>query len=67
MTSVDNASFVSAAKPKGEIWKYNDKGEVLDPWGQPCVISRNNDQIIIASPGLDRYNKLSSFQKWWSN
>ena|SRR5258707_15142750 len=67
MTSVDNASFVSATKPKGEIWKYNDKGELLDPWGKPYIISKNDEQIIITSPGLDQYNKLSSFQKWWSN
>ncbi len=40
MTSVDNASFVSATKPKGEIWKYNDKGELLDPWGKPYIVTR---------------------------
>jgi hypothetical protein len=67
ISHVDNASFVSAIKPTGTIWKYNEKGEVLDPWGQPYVISKNNDQITITSPGLDQYNKLSSLQKWWND
>jgi hypothetical protein len=66
-TPLDNRTYVSIVKPGGSIWKYNDKGEVLDPWGQPYVITQNNGQIIITSPGLDQYNKLSSFQKWWSN
>jgi hypothetical protein len=64
---LDNATFVSITKLDPSVYKRNDKGEVLDPWGQPYVISRSNGQITIASPGLDQYNKLSSFQKWWSN
>jgi hypothetical protein len=64
---LDNATFVSITKLDGKVRRYSDKGEVLDPWGQPHVISRNGDQITITSPGLDQYNKLSPFQKWWSN
>jgi hypothetical protein len=67
MPNVDNASFVSVTKPRGEIWKYNDKGEVLDPWGQPYFIARDNGQITITSFGLDQYNKRFSFQNLWSN
>ena len=64
---LNNAVFISMAKPGGQLWKYNDKGEVLDPWGQPYVISRNGDQITITSPGLEKYKRLSWFQKWWSS
>jgi len=64
---LNNASFVLTVNPEGSGWKYNNKGELLDPWGQPYVISQNNGQIVITSPGLDQYNKLSWFQKWWSN
>jgi len=65
--SLNAVKFISIVKPEGFAWKYNNKGEVLDPWGQPFVISQNNGQITITSPGLDKYNKLSTFQKWWSN
>jgi len=67
MPQVNNALFVSATKLGGGLWRFNEKRELLDPWGEPYVIGRNNGRIIITSPGLDRYNKLSSFQKWWSN
>jgi hypothetical protein len=64
---LDNATFVSITQLDPSVYKRNDKGEVLDPWGLPYVISRNNGQITITSPGLEQYSKLSSFQKWWSN
>jgi len=73
MPMIDNASFISTAKLRGAswtasgIWKYNDNGELLDPWGKPYIIGRSDNQITITSPGLDQYNKLSSFQRWWSN
>ena len=63
---LDNATFVSITKLDGTVWKYNDKKELLDPWKRPYVIRRDNDQIIITSPGLDQYNKLFWFQKLWS-
>jgi hypothetical protein len=71
--SIDNASFVTVAKTTGapwlrsQVWKYNSQGELLDPWGSPYLITRKQGQINIASHGLDQYNKLSDFQKWWSN
>jgi len=64
---MDNATFVAITKLDPSVYKRNQKGEVLDPWGQPYVISRKEGQITITSPGLDHYNKLSSLQKWWSN
>jgi hypothetical protein len=64
---LDNATFVAITKLDPSVYKRNQKGEVLDPWGQPYIISRNNGQITITSVGLDQYNKLSSLQKWWNN
>lgn len=61
---LDNTTFVSITKLDPTVYPRNKKGEVLDPWGLPYVITRTNSQIIITSPGLDQYNKLSSFQKW---
>jgi hypothetical protein len=62
--NLNNVLFLSFVQLGGAGWKYNEKGQLLDPWGQPYVISQNNGQIVITSPGLDQYNKLSSFQKW---
>ena len=46
----------------------NSKDELLDPWGNPYIISLKDGHLIITSPGLEQYNKLpplSPFQKWW--
>jgi len=63
MDSLNNVAFVSTVKPGGSIWKYNDKGELLDPWGQPYIISKENSEISIISPGLERHKRLSWYKK----
>jgi hypothetical protein len=73
ISSLDNVSFVSTAKLTRALWvssqmcKYNSKGELLDPWGLPYIVRNDNSHIAITSPGLEQYNKKSSFQKYWSN
>jgi len=60
---LDNAIFVSTTQLYKDPRRFDERGEFLDPWGQPYVIRRDHGQIIITSRELDHYNQLSWFQK----
>jgi len=64
---LDNEDLVRITKlNQGADFRFNEKGEVLDPWGAPYVVTRSNDKITVKSRGVDRYNALSDFQKLWN-
>ena len=64
LTQIDNKNLVSVLGLSGSV-KFNDKGEALDPWGYPYVVSKVNNQIIVRSVGLKSHEKMSPFSKWW--
>jgi hypothetical protein len=62
-SNLNNSIFVSVTRPAGSIWKFNERGEVLDPWGLPYSIVRQGNEIIISSPGLENHNKMPWFER----
>jgi len=65
LPQINNKTLVSAMGLNGSV-KFNDRGEALDPWGIPYLITKQNNQIIVRSIGLEKYEKMSPFFKWWN-
>ena len=64
LAQIDNKTLVKAMGLSDP--KFNDKGEALDPWGYPYVFSKENNQIVVRSVGLEKYEKMSPLSKWWN-
>src|ERR1700733_7722994 len=48
--NLNNSDFVKITVLTGSAFKFDEEGEVLDPWGKPYVVTKTNDKIIITSP-----------------